>query len=358
MTTDKALGEMNDTEPDVHDEASRWFMTLRRAGARDYDLAAFEQWRGQSEAHAKAYADVESAWELMDGAAAAPEIVTARRDALSRARRAAIFRWRVGRRPRMIAIAASLAAAFLAAPLVLALRGASAPETKLTQYYETDIGETRVLTLADNSKISLDAKTAVDVDYTPQLRLIELRHGQAFFDVAKDPTRPFRVTAGGKTVVALGTAFNVELVNDEVFVTLVEGKVAVTDAGDRNEKVVPGVDKADLPPDVRELTPGQRLVADASGASSVEPRADISKITAWRRGKLNFEDEPLGLAIERMNRYSRISLVAGDEKVAALGVSGVFDTGDTEAFVEALQVYFGVRAERRADGSIVIHAPA
>lgn len=357
MKTDQPRNDSNHIE-DLHDEASRWFLTLRNDDADEKDFAAFEDWRGRSEAHAKAYADVESAWSLMDEAAVAPEIVTARRDALSRARRAAVFRWGVRRRPRMVAVAASLILALLTAPLIFMLRGGSAPEMLTAQHYETDLGETRVLTLADNSKISLDAKTAVEVRFTPQLRLIELEKGQAFFDVAKDPTRPFRVTAGGKTVVALGTAFNVELVNNEVFVTLVEGKVAVTDADDHNPKVVPGADKANLPPEVKELTPGQRLVADASGASSIEPQADIAKTTAWRRGKLVFEDEPLGLAIERMNRYSRISLVAGDDNAAALGVSGVFDAGDTEAFVEALEDYFGARAEKRADGAIIIHAPA
>jgi transmembrane sensor len=352
----------DDTElADPHEEASAWFLALRKPDCSVEAQAGFEAWRAKGEANARAYADVENAWGLMDDAGAAPEIVTARRDALSRARRAARFRWGRDRWPRLAAVAATLLVTILAAPLLMRI-GVGPSMAGTTHHYETDIGETRVLTLADNSKISLDAKTALNVRYTPHLRLIDLRQGQAYFDVAKDPARPFRVTAGGKTVVALGTAFNVEIVNDEVFVTLVEGKVAVTDAADVDRdpesRAAPDSEAAKPPSPVQELVPGQRLAANAAGLATIDSAADIAKTTAWRRGKLIFEDEPLSLAIERMNRYSRITIVAGDRAAATLGVSGVFDAGDTDAFVEALEDYFGATVSRREDGAIVIHAPA
>lgn len=350
---DKSAGE----GADIHEQASAWFLALQKDDVPPETRSEFQAWLNQNEAHAEAFADVRAAWDTVESAAAAPEIVTARRDALSRARRAARLRWGRERWPRFAAIAATFIAVILAAPVVLNGPGGISPFAGRARHYQTDIGETRVLTLADNSKISLDAKTALTVRYTRESRLINLEAGQAYFDVAKDPTRPFRVTAGGKTVVALGTAFNVEIVKDKVLVTLVEGKVAVTDAIDEKTTGVPDPRTPALSPAIQELAPGQRLVATASGTAEVQAAADITKTTAWRRGKLIFEDEPLALAIERMNRYSRISLVAGDDGVASLGVSGVFDAGDTEAFVEALEVYFGAQVTKRADGAIVIHAP-
>ena len=73
---------------------------------------------------------------------------------------------------------------------------------------------------------------------------------------------------------------------------------------------------------------------------------------------LVFEDEPLARAVERMNRYSRIPLVAGDEAAADITISGVFEAGDAAAFVGALEAYFGLEAERRGDGAWVLTSAA
>src|SRR5207245_2615866 len=79
------------------------------------------------------------------------------------------------------------------------------PAIPLIREASTDIGERSVLALADGSKVTLNTASAVRADYTGRERRLTLVRGEAFFDVAKDPTRPFMVTAGSRQVIAVGT---------------------------------------------------------------------------------------------------------------------------------------------------------
>src|SRR3546814_14300232 len=96
--------------------------------------------------------------------------------------------------------------------------------------YRTVLGERRVVTLADGSTVSLDAASEVRVAYSERARELALVRGQARFDVAHDPRRPFAVQARDQRVVAPGTAFNVDLFGPQVLITLIEGHVPVLDA--------------------------------------------------------------------------------------------------------------------------------
>ena len=95
--------------------------------------------------------------------------------------------------------------------------------------YRTAIGERRVITLSDGSKLSLDADSEVTVRYGKHDRSLHLLKGQARFDVAHDKTRPFSVVAGSQKVIATGTAFNIDMAGPKVLVTLIEGHVVVLD---------------------------------------------------------------------------------------------------------------------------------
>ena len=93
--------------------------------------------------------------------------------------------------------------------------------------YQTAAGERRVVTLADGSRLSLDASSEVTVQYRKHARDLHLLKGQARFDVAHDKSRPFSVVAGNQRVIATGTAFNIDMAGPKVFVTLIEGHVVV-----------------------------------------------------------------------------------------------------------------------------------
>jgi transmembrane sensor len=227
--------------------------------------------------------------------------------------------------------------AVLAASLVIAILGAIAVWQQLSpQRFSSGVGERRTVVLADGSRISLDASSEVLVRYSKDLRTLQLARGRAKFEVAKDRRRPFQVHAADREIVATGTAFSVEIVQKEVRVVLYQGRVSVEGTG----------------PSIA-LAAGQELIAPISLAqTSIEP-ADIARSLAWESGELEFVNEPLGSAVERVNRYTVNRVSVGDTAAANVRISGAFTAGDTRAFVEGVTAVTALKAEER-DGQVVL----
>ncbi len=164
---------------------------------------------------------------------------------------------------------------------------------------------------------------------------------------AHDPSRPFSVAAADRIVIATGTSFSVELLQRKARVLLYEGHVAVLDT--RAKASGASRDEGGA------LTPGHELVvaADAPGATAIVHPVDVARSRSWEGGQLDFDDEALPSAVERMNRYSPRKLVIGDAAAARLHVDGVFDAGNVEAFIGAVTRLNHVRAERRDDDIIL-----
>ena len=316
-------------------QAAAWFTRLRAEDAGVDDLTRFQRWLETHSDNATAYARVSESWSFVGEHASAPEIMLGRRDALEDARRAADGRWRSAR-PRWFkaAVAAACVAMVVASALFIWSRA-------YVGLYTTGVGERRTLTLSDGSVVTLDAQSAIRVSYGSRERLISLQQGQARFDVAQDPTRPFRVKAGTETVIALGTQFNIELVAHSVLVTLIEGRVAVLPDEVPLSDVSPRID----------LTAGEGLQVRQDGKTLRLPRVDVAHATAWQNGKVFFDNEPLASAAERINRYASERILV-DPSAANFAISGVFNAGDARAFIEAVTAYFPVRAAQ-SDGATV-----
>lgn len=317
------------------EQAVDWFLRVRSEEASEDDLPELRRWLQSDSRNAQAYAQVSASWAAVGEHASAPELVVGRRDALEVARQAARQRWSA--RPvwtQRFAAAAAMAAIGVAVAMFVS-RGQG-------KVYETDLGERRTLTLQDGSAVTLDAHSRVRVAYDDAARLITLESGQAKFSVAKDPMRPFRVRAGNQTIVALGTQFNVEIVRSCVLVTLIEGRVAVAPATSKTEAAV-------------ELAPGEQLVTAPGTPPAHRTKVDVARTTAWENGKLFFDNEPLASAAARVNRYAREPIEV-DPAVGAVGISGVFKAGETEAFADAVTTYFPVKLERRGSG-LYLHKP-
>jgi transmembrane sensor len=219
----------------------------------------------------------------------------------------------------------------------------------------TGVGEQRLLALEDGSRVFLNTATRVAVRYSDQERLVELASGEALFDVAKDVNRPFIVQVGDRQVRAVGTSFVVRRDNEQLAVTLVEGKVSVTPAPLAHvEKVSAGRDETKaatrLPAVQRDaagsaevitLVPGQRLVILASQVAQVETMS-VDKATAWRRGQVILDDTPLATAITEMNRYNAKKLVVENPEASDLIVNGLFQAGDSLSFANAVAQTYGL----------------
>ncbi|MGE5567207.1 MAG: FecR family protein [Parcubacteria group bacterium] len=277
----------------------------------------------------------DEAWDLVGELSATPEMIALRHAALADARKTAARRWSP-RLPRM--------AAAIAAGVVLAASAGGAWLLSPT-IYRTDIGERRVVTLQDGSRISLDAASEVKVRYTHGARKLELVHGQARFDVARDLARPFVVDAGDRTVSATKGAFNIDRAARKVCVTLLDGAAIIRpDAGLFHRAA---------PEKPRLLNAGQQLTVASRGEAVAT--ADPREVTAWERGELVFTNEPLADAVARVNRYS-VRRIEVDPSAAPLRISGAFNAGDTASFLDAMASYFNLEAVPSSDGKVMLQA--
>ncbi len=320
----------------AREQAALWCMRLA-----DDDLSSIEQtelqaWFDADPSHRALLDDAVTAWRAVEEQAASPGMIALRREALEDLRRAQHGRWaRPGRRAALWA--------GLAACLVVAVAAGAAWKASLPDVYRTTEGERRIVELADGSRASLDSATVLKVKYANGRRRLWLDSGRAKFSVAKDPLRPFSVAAGDKLVVATGTVFSVERLTGQMRVVLYEGHVAVLDdKTGRADKAEPV--RIDGAPADRLLTPDHELVTSTKTSATVVSQLDPVRAKAWENGQLVFENEPMDLAVERVNRYARDKLKIGDPGVAQLRISGVFTSGDTGAFVDGVTAVLPVHA--------------
>jgi transmembrane sensor len=161
--------------------------------------------------------------------------------------------------------------------------------------------------------------------------------------------RPFAVTAATQSVVAVGTSFSVELLKDQLHVTLFEGEVAILP-----EQQAASVHKSNtIPAATASLTAGQELVANLrSGAAKVHP-TNVDRAQSWENGRIDFIDIPLATAVERMNRYSETPIVIADAAARQMLINGVFDAADQRSFLVGLTALYPLEYKAR-NNEIVI----
>lgn len=254
--------------------------------------------------------------------------------------------------------------ALLGGGLGLAAAGVAAavigPDLLAGKTYRTEPGEQRRLRLADGSTVMLNTRSKLRVRFDGAERRLFLDYGQAWFQVAKDAQRPFRVFVGKDEVRALGTAFDVRREGERATVTLEEGRVAIfRDASSQplpvslaangaSSKLVSGP----VAPAVI-LSPGDEARLIPAAAPTIAA-VDLAHVQAWRTERVILESTPLGEAVEEFNRYGGPRLVLADPGLADLPVSGVFHTDRPQAFAEAVATSFPVRATTAGDGRIVL----
>ena len=323
--------------PDLYDQATDVFLRRRDGSWAAADQAALDSRLADDPAFAGAYYRVLRSWESVGQHATSPELMALREQAIARARQASVRRWSLpGARSGHLGKWAAAAAMLLVCGIIWQI----SPYGYEPGYYKTGFGEQRTVELSDHSHIVLDARTRLRVRFSADARIVQLLEGQAQFSVAKDTARPFKVEAGGNTIVAVGTVFDVEYVDKRVQIAMVEGRVAVLsrEPDSANRERHPSTGSADV-----ELIAGEGMQVRADGVATRMPKADIEAVMAWRQGKVIFHDEPLSQAVRRLNRYSRQQVIVDDPTLAQMKISGVFDSGDAEGFVEALQAYLSVQ---------------
>lgn len=331
------LPDMGETER----QASEWFARLHADDVTEEDFSRFESWRTAHQLHARVYDEMEATWRAF--AARAPLVrAVAFGHSMNEvgAARPSSWRW-----------VAAAAAAVLCFAVALYWRQMSAtPES----VFQTAIGEHATIELPDGSTLELNTNSLVRLDYSRHARIVRLERGEAFFEVAREPQRPFWVVTGNSWVRAVGTAFGIHLRNGGMLVTVTEGTVKVGLRDGSSDGAQP-----DSEPEkgaVSTLRAGQQgeLNTASIDVRSLSPD-QLSRSMGWRSGMIYLENEPLAAVVDEVSRYTSIRIVVNDVALRELRLSGTFQAGDAgaESFLAMLEDGFGLSIRREA-GSVYV----
>lgn len=332
-------------------EAADWYARLRAQDVTEIDGLRFRAWLSGSAERRREFESLERLWQRADLLEHAPAMQRTRETIMARRRQV------VQQRSRRISAVA-------AAALLIIGTVAWLWQLPASNVYVTDIGELRTIPVSDGSVVTLNTATEVRFDYSDTERRVELVKGQASFEVAKDKSRPFVVSAGGGEVRALGTVFDVHKDADKVTVTLIEGKVVVTPSAlspsAENSPRTAGSASIQEAASLN-LSPGEQLsylpapiAATASPIAIKVAAVDVPRVMAWRARKLAFRDTLLTEAIAEANRYSRDQIVLEAPGMEAARLSGSFEAGKNDLFAEGLRTFFDLRIERQDDHHIIL----
>lgn len=304
--------------------AARWYSALQDPDVELGTWDAFLAWERDPE-NAAAFRHIEASLAIVDRG-----LRESRGGSISQSSTG-----RVGAAPRRrLAWIAGIAAVIAFCAFAVALTAHSGDAVSET--YATDIGEQRMITLADGSLVTLNTDSAIEVAYSPRARHVSLARGQALFEVEQAGT-PFVVRAGDSETRALGTRFEIYLRRADVAVTLLEGSVAVssTESGRPDS-------------DITVLKPGERLEIAIDG-EQILSHVDPATVLQWRSGMVQFDAVTLAEAIKELNRYSETRIRVLDPNLASERLSGTFPMGQPEEFVSSLSLFLPVRVERSDD---------
>lgn len=331
----------------IEAEAAAWLTALESKRIQPEDLARFKAWVGQSKRHRRAFDALSSLWgdlailkELED--IATEDIATAK-ESMAPMRAA----WTKGiSRRRVVAFAACIP---IAAAVGIGIEVYRHRWSNDKNEFVTRVGEQKTVRLADHSIVQLNTNSLVRVEYSEAFRNVRLLRGEAYFDVVKNPKRPFSVYAANGIVRAVGTAFTVRLRRGmAVEVTVEEGRVALASAGSDG-----------LPKAIAELTTRQNAIFARHIEHLVRISAtELAEKLAWRQGILVYTDVPLSKVIADVSRYTKVKIEVSDPTLRSKKVGGVFRIGKLDALFDALRLTFGLKVEHVTPNLVLISRKA
>jgi transmembrane sensor len=332
----------------IAQQAGEWFVANQAGSRTEADNAAFLAWLKASPIHVREYLGVARVAHLLPAALGEPRVPleTFLAQALPDDDRVvSLPRTPLGPAPaadhRLLTRTWPVAASLLALAVGVLWWFHNGELFGIPKTYKTAHGEQIVERLPDGSILRLDTDSEARVHYSGGERLVEIKHGQAFFEVAHQNNRRFRVLAGDVGAIAVGTQFDVYRKAGVTEFTVVRGQIAVFSGEPswlRNASTVS--------PEAQRVVAGHQ-VRFAAGSANAQPVAvDVDQALAWLQHKIAFEHQPLGDVAAEFNRYGNIPVVIDDEELRSLQVTGMFDAGDTESFVAFLQTLPGVRVQK------------
>lgn len=323
------------------DEAAALFVARQAEGLTEPERGLLTAWLARAAPNQRAFQSAERAWQVFDAGDGHEVLQAMRVHALTPGRRARAG-WRLAAAVAAVLVLgvgvglvfrSGLPGLTPAPPSSPSLAG---PVAGPAIQYVSARGEVKEIGLPDGSRMTLDADSLAVGRFAPDGRSVELNRGRGFFAVAHDPSRPFAVTAGGQRVVAVGTRFDVDLTDEALTVTLLDGRVTVASTSAATAPIT--------------LQPGQQLVARGASVTVRSIGAKAQDAVSWRRGLINFDDQPLAQAAAVMNRYGGEEVVIKDPAVAAIRVTGQFRAGEGGRFAQTVAELYRLKVDRKENG--------
>ncbi len=304
---------------DIESSAAAWVARMDNAPLSPVDQERFDSWIAEDRRHLGAYAKATAVFAHFDRAAAlGPQIESMRHPQPPRS-------WVRRGWP----LAASVVAAGLLAALFLTSRGAVELQTQSAQV--------RQVPLLDHSTVTLNTSTRVRVVFTDAQRTIRLLEGEALFDVARDPVRPFVVEVGDTRVRAVGTAFVVRREPaGKVRVLVKDGVVEVSRGGAAGSG----------PVQVAALHQVEVAEQQVSAVAAVSARA-LTRPLNWQDGMIHLDGMSLREAAAEFAHYGPVRIVIEDPELASRTITGRFSVNDPVGFARAVASSFDAQADVR-----------
>ncbi len=313
------------TQPTDIDIAIDWLVRLQRSTVSPADWLAFDAWLLASEHHAQTY-DAALALDLQL-ASYEPETIQAT-PLPSRPLNMSIgpktWRWPV--------MGAALASLLIAAGLIWQSQVQVPPEAA----YATAIGAHKTVILSDGSRIDLNTASRLTVDFDRSRRQVRMKDAEAYFDVAKDPRRPFVIEAGHSQIQVVGTAFDVKNRDGQLVVSVERGIVDVQPLPSTAAKHY-------------RLRPGQALSYDQSTGLINDSLAQSGEASSWRTGRLIYRDQPLSVVVADLNRQFDRPIRLGDAQTGKVRLSGVLIVDTQTAMVKRLSALLPLKSSDKGD---------
>jgi transmembrane sensor len=239
-----------------------------------------------------------------------------------------------------------------AASAVLALVGGYLGWTRfganaVPQVYVSAVAQNRNITLPDGSTVALGGASTLTTRFSHGERRVELGGGEAFFQVLHNTQRPFIVNAGNVSIRDVGTAFDVRRTGQRVSIAVTQGRVQIADNA--------GVSGSNATGSL-EAVAGQLVSYDPATSAMSIGSITPEQATAWRSDRLEFVNEPLGVVIANVNRYSARPVHIADADLEALTFTGTIKTGAIDSWVGALPQIFPLRISEDASQVTLSHA--
>ncbi|WP_456026585.1 FecR family protein [Pseudomonas capeferrum] len=306
----------------ARDEAAQWFVRLQEADLSSAEHQRFDAWRNERPEHQYEFDVLQGMWSAAD--------------LLPKARLQALCEAPVERPRRRAVVRYAVAASVVAIALGLGLFSGLDQPTPYSAQFSTRVGEHRQVALPDGSVMDLNSRSVVAVHYEKGRRGVEIKQGEAMFSVEHDTRRPFIVVAGAGQVTVTGTRFDVRRDDDQTRVVVEAGTVKVQGRS-TDQRVT--------------LTAGRGTHIDSQGQVAAAYAVNADELTAWRSGKLVFNNATLGEVAREVSRYREQPLRVSTAAVSNLRLTSVFNARDTDALLKALPRILPVALRSLPDGS-------